>query len=189
MTGEDRARWDARYAGRGRVPLDAVGLPAVFARHEDAFPTAGRAVDLACGQGLATVWLARRGMTVWGFDVSSVAIAQARDLSRRSGVEDLCRFDVVDLDDGLPAGMPADVVVCHKFRDRRLDRPIIERLAPGGLLAVAALSEVGAAAGPFRVAAGELAAAFAGLDWLDAGESEGQAWLLARAKTPSAGSG
>jgi len=89
---------------------------------------------------------------------------------------------VTDFDDGLPAGPPVDVVLCHKFRDPRLYRPIIERLAPGGLLAIAVLSEVGAAPGRFRAVPGELAAAFVELDKVAAGQGEGCAWLLAHAR-------
>jgi 2-polyprenyl-3-methyl-5-hydroxy-6-metoxy-1,4-benzoquinol methylase len=177
---EDRLRWDERHAGRGPAHVEALGPPAVFAGHEDMFPTAGHALDLACGQGLAAVWLARRGMAVWGLDISAVAIGQARKLAGRNGVGDRCRFDVVDLDHGLPDGPPVDVIVCHKFRDRRLDPAMIARLAPAGLLAIAALSEVGATPGPFRVTAGELPAAFAELTTIDAGEGGGVAWLLAR---------
>jgi SAM-dependent methyltransferase len=186
VTAKDRVRWDKRYASRGPAPVAAVGPPPVFAPFDAMFPTAGHALDLACGQGLGAVWLARRGMDVWGFDVSPVAIGQARDLARRSGVGDRCRFDVVDLDNGLPAGPPVDVILCHKFRDRRLDRAAARRLAPGGLLAITALSEVGATPGPFRVAAGELPAAFADLDVIAAGEGQGEAWLLARARRAAA---
>jgi SAM-dependent methyltransferase len=186
VTDKDRVRWDTRYASRGPAPVAAVGPPPVFAPFDAMFPTAGLALDLACGQGLGAVWLARRGMDVWGFDVSPVAIGQARDLARRSGVGDRCRFDVVDLDYGLPAGPPVDVILCHKFRDRRLDRAAARRLAPGGLLAITALSEVGATPGPFRVAAGELPAAFADLDVIAAGEGQGEAWLLARARRAAA---
>ena len=180
MTREDRRRWDKRYASQGPVPVGAVESPSVFAAYAEIFPTTGQALDLACGQGFGTVWLARRGMEVLGLDISRVAISQARDLARRSGVDDRCRFDVVDLDAGLPAGSPVDVVLCHRFRDRRLDRAIVERLAPGGLLAIAALSEVDATPGPFRAAPGELRAAFAKLDLVAAGEGQGHAWLLAR---------
>jgi SAM-dependent methyltransferase len=180
VTGKDRTRWDDRYAQRGPARTDAVAVPAVFAPYTSLFPTAGRALDLACGQGHAAVWLARRGLTVTGFDVSAVAVEQARELARRCGVEDRCRFDVADLDDGLPAGPPAAMVVCLRFRDHRLDRPIVARLQAGGLLAITALSEVGAGAGPFRVPAGELPAAFADLDIVTAGEADGKAWLLAR---------
>jgi SAM-dependent methyltransferase len=177
---QDRRRWDERYAKRGTIA--AVEPPCLFAAHQDVFPTAGSALDLACGQGRGTIWLAQRGLDVLGLDVSVVAIGQARDLARRSGVGDRCRFEAFDLDGGLPDGPPVDVVLCHKFRDRRLDRAIIERLAPGGLLAMAALSEVGAAPGQFRAAPGELAAAFGELDPIAAGEGRGQAWLLARAR-------
>ncbi|VEG47501.1 methyltransferase [Mycolicibacterium chitae] len=144
------------------------------------FPTTGHALELACGAGAASVWLARRGMTVHGVDISGVAVDQARDLAARTGVGDNCRFDVVDLDDGLPAGPPADVILCNRFRDPRLDRAILDRLAPGGLFAITALSEVGAAPGRFRAEPGELTAAFAPLKVIAAGEGDGEAWLLAR---------
>lgn len=176
----DRRRWDERYAAKGPPSLDSAAPPDVLAGHAELFPTAGTALDLACGQGIGSVWLASRGLRVVGLDVSPVALAHARDLARRAAVADRCRFDVVDFDGGLPAGGPADVILCWKFRDRGLDRAIVERLAPGGLLAIAVLSEVGAAPGPFRAAPGELTAAFAQLDAVAAGEGEGQAWLLAR---------
>ena len=181
MTREDQRRWDERYTSKGPVCGGAVGPPGVFAAYADVFPTKGRALDIACGRGFATVWLAQRGLAAVGLDVSPVAIGQALELARHRGVDDRCRFDVVDLDDGLPDGPPVDVIVCHRFRDRRLDRAFVERLAPGGLLATAALSEVGAEPGPFRAAPGELALAFAELDIVAAGEGQGQAWLLARA--------
>lgn len=169
-------RWDERYADRGPAQ---VGPPVVSADHP--FPTSGHAIDLACGQGGVSVWLALRGLDVVGVDVSPVAIERARELAASNGIGGRCRFEVADLDEGLPAGPPADVIVCHKFRDRRLDRAIVERLAPGGLLAISALSEVGARPGPFRVSAGELPQAFAALEQLAAGEGDGEAWLLARA--------
>lgn len=181
VTREDQRRWDERYTSKGPASGGAVGPPGVFADYVDDFPTTGRALDVACGRGLAAVWLAQRGLEVIGLDVSAVAIGQARELARHSGVDDHCRFDVVDLDDGLPDGPPVDVILCHRFRDPSLDHELIERLAPGGLLAAAALSEVGAEPGPFRAAPGELAVAFAQLDVIAAGEGQGQAWLLARA--------
>jgi SAM-dependent methyltransferase len=180
MAEGDRRRWDERYAAQGAPPVSAVRPPDLLARHAKEFPASGRALDLACGQGFGAVWLARRGLNVRGFDVSAVAIDQAREVARLAGVGDRCQFEVFDLDDGLPPGPPVDVILCNKFRDRRLDGAIIARLAPGGLLAITALSEVGAAPGPFRAAAGELPAAFAQLEQLDAGEGDGQAWLLAR---------
>ncbi len=109
-----------------------------------------------------------------------MAVRFARDLAERNGVADRCGFDVVDLDTGLPAGPPVDLIVCHRFREPSLYGAMIERLAPGGLLAVAVLSEVGQGPGPFRAAAGELRAAFGALAIIAEGEGGGEAWLLAR---------
>lgn len=185
MALEDRLRWDARYAAEDAAAVDEdAGLPAVFAPFAEMFPTSGRALDVACGRGSAAVWLAARGLSVLGLDISPVAVTHARRLAAAAGVSGRCRFETVDLDDGLPPGPLVDVVVCHMYRESRLDRPLIDRLAPGGLLAVAARSEAGAGPGRFRVAPGELTDAFASLDVIGQGEGEGRAWLLGR-KPPS----
>ncbi|CAN5372038.1 class I SAM-dependent methyltransferase [soil metagenome] len=184
MSDEDRVRWDDRYARHQPGPAVGPELPIVFQPFVDTFPTAGQALDLACGLGSLSVWLARRGLHVWGLDVSPVAISAARALADDSGLAGHCRFEVADLDGGLPAGPHVELVVCNKFRDPGLDSAIIGRLAPGGLLAVSALSQVGATPGPFRVKPGELQQAFAKLDHIAAGEAHGEAhgeaWLLAR---------
>ncbi len=177
----DRRRWDERYARAGSPPVEAVVPPQFLLPHTDLIPNGGRALDIACGQGVGSVWLASRGLQVWGVDVSGVAIEQARDLAWRSGFAVRCRFDVVDLDAGLPPGPAVDVLLCNKFRDPRLAETLIERLAPGGLLAICTLSEVGASPGPFRAAPGELTATFGALDVVDAGEGGGFAWVVARA--------
>jgi SAM-dependent methyltransferase len=176
----DGAHWDHRYERLGPASDEAIGLPGVFAAHSSQFPITGFALDIGCGQGRIALWLAERGMSVTGYDVSAVAAQYAAAAARRRQVADRCRFEVVDLDPGLPAGPSADVIVCHLFRDARLDRALVERLAPGGLLAIAVLSEVGAAPGRFRARAGELVDAFSDLDVVAAGEGSGTAWLVGR---------
>ncbi|MGB3473717.1 MAG: SAM-dependent methyltransferase, partial [Mycobacterium sp.] len=77
-------------------------------------------------------------------------------------------------------------VYSARFRDRRLDAPMIQRLVPGGLLAITALSQVGSTTGRFRAAPGELRTAFANLEMIAEGEADALAWLLARRrKAPS----
>ena len=54
-------------------------------------------------------------LEAWRCSVSTsppVAMDVARELASRSGVSDRCRFEVWDLDQGLPPGPPVDVVVC-----------------------------------------------------------------------------
>lgn len=180
MSDQDRDRWDARYTARTAPAALPDHLPDPLGRFEDLLPTSGSALDIACGQGATAVWLARRGLRVCGVDVSTVAIARARQLARQHGLSGCSRFRLLDLDDGLPAGPAVELIVCQRFRDPRLDRSLIDRLRPGGLLAITARSRADAVPARFRVAPGELAAAFASLDTVAAGEGDGQAWLLAR---------
>lgn len=176
----DREHWDSRWAKRGMAPIGEHPPPPVLAPHEHLLPTEGEALELACGRGRGVLWLANRGLSVWGVDVSPVAIDLARDLVAKSEVADRCRLDVFDLENGLPEGPPVDLLLCHCFRDPRLDRAMMERLAPGGTLAVAVLSEVDAGRGPFRARPGELLDAFGSLDVLVDGEDDGMAWIVAR---------
>lgn len=176
---EDRRNWDDRYRIRTPTRSEDVRLPEPFTSHADRFPAAGTALELACGAGAVSVWLAGRGLNVRGLDISDVAIGEARKLAQDNEVGHRCQFDVVDLDAGLPAGVHADVICCFLFRDRGLYRSIIDRLAPGGLLAMSVLSEVGAQPSRHRAGPGELTDAFAELDRIAAGEGGGRAWLLA----------
>jgi SAM-dependent methyltransferase len=119
-------------------------------------------------------------MDVFAVDVSPVAIDLARELASHSGVAERCRFEVFDLDQGLPESPQVDLVLCHLFRDPRLDQLMMDRLKPGGTVAIAVLSEVGVGPGPFRARQGELVEAFDAIEVLAAGEVDGLAWLVAR---------
>lgn len=199
MSAGDRERWDARHASAGppqSVPPGALmGAPKLVA----AFPTAGRALDVACGRGGVAVWLAQRGLTVDAVDVSPVGLAAGVGLAAVCGVVDRIRWVAHDLDDGLPPSCagPYDVVVCQLFRDPARYADLTAVLAPGGLLALTVLSQVGPGPGPFRAEPGELSAAFPTLHVLLHREGDGEATLLARAPhsptphsptTPSPGS-
>ena len=181
MSSGDAQRWDDRYTALAAA--SEPGPPSAFSHLADRFPTEGAALELACGTGQASVWLAQRGMIVTGLDVSPVAIERAVALAAESGVANRCSFLAHDLDQGLPQDgslMGLDLVLCHMFRDPALDAELVDRLAPGGLLAIAVLSEVGAQPGRFRARPGELRDSFGDLDVLDAGERDGRAWLLGR---------
>ncbi len=179
MSAEDRLHWDAMYAQRHEA-ADEPAVPTDFRPVEHHFPATGRALDVACGAGGAAVWLARRGLEVWGLDISAVAIDRARERAAQWQVASRCRFDVADLDHGLPAGPPVDIVICHRFRAPHLSASIVDRLAFGGLFAVSVLSEVDAVPGRHRAAPGELLTAYCGLEPIASGEGHGIAWLLAR---------
>lgn len=167
----DADRWDARHARAedvGALPPDALR------GREQLVRAGGRALDVACGRGAVTRWLVSRGFVVDAVDVSPVALAAAAGAGVRT-VEH-------DLDAGLPPSCtgPYDLVVCQHFRDPRLYPQLRAVLAPGGLLVLTVLSVVDEEPGPYRAAAGELRAAFAGLEVLVDVEGDGEAGLVAR---------
>ncbi len=169
----DRERWDGRHAVAG--PTVAAPPDALRGR-ESLLPVSGRMLDVACGRGGVAVWFARRGWRVDAVDVSPVGLAAGAAAAPQ------VTWHVHDLGRGLPvecAG-PYDVVVCQRFRDPALYPALAAALAPGGLLVLTVLSEVGDTAGPYRAAPGELAAAFPELEHLAHAERDGQATLLAR---------
>lgn len=180
MSDADRARWDARYAERSPLSPDAITIAVAFADHEPEFPTEGTALDVACGQGGAAVWLARRGLDVVGVDISLVAVGRARALAAAAGVEQRCRFEVADLDHGLPPGPSVDVIVCQRFWAPGLAGGLVERLVPGGLLAISALRADDEDPHPYRVTPSQLRAAFDGLEVVATGQDDAVCWLLGR---------
>ena len=97
--------WDQRYASSELVW--GAGPNRLFADEVEALP-AGRALDLACGEGRTAVWLAERGWDVTAVDFSRVALEKARAVAERRGV--IPHFVHADLLDYHPAEQAFDLV-------------------------------------------------------------------------------
>jgi SAM-dependent methyltransferase len=80
----EREDWNRKYGEAGRL-FGAEPNRFLVAEVEALEP--GRALDLACGAGRNSVWLAGRGWTVTGADFSDVALENARGLAAERGVE------------------------------------------------------------------------------------------------------
>lgn len=96
-------------------------------------PAAGPVLDLACGSGRASVWLAQRGYRVTGLDHQPEALALAQRLARSCGV----RIDLGEVDlrrpQSLPAG-PWSAVLMLRFLDRDLVRRLPGCLGEAGVV-------------------------------------------------------
>jgi SAM-dependent methyltransferase len=75
--------WDERYRERDGARWS--GRPNGRLVSEVADLTPGRALDVGCGEGADAIWLARRGWTVTGIDISEVAVRRAREAAERAG--------------------------------------------------------------------------------------------------------
>ncbi|MCC7141497.1 MAG: methyltransferase domain-containing protein [Candidatus Eisenbacteria bacterium] len=128
----------AKVPGPASAPL---WEPSPFLREAlAALPDCGAAVDLACGSGRNTVFLARHGWSALGIDLLPDAIAQARRLAREAGMDATrVRFRVGDLTDPqvigriLPPGR-YDAILCFRYLDRRIWPALRAAIRPGGFV-------------------------------------------------------
>ena len=77
----DSQDWDQRYDQADLVWSEG---PNRFVEEIARELPAGRALDLACGEGRNAIWLARQGWTVTGVDFSAVAIREGATPGRIS---------------------------------------------------------------------------------------------------------
>ena len=130
----DAEGWNRRYAAS---PGMWGAEPNVFLADAASGLKPGRALDLACGDGRNTLWLAASGWTVTAVDFSSVAIDRARDAARRAGAE--VDLQVQDVTEWVPAEAAYDLVALvylqlpHE-RLRDVVRHACRAVAPGGTL-------------------------------------------------------
>jgi 2-polyprenyl-3-methyl-5-hydroxy-6-metoxy-1,4-benzoquinol methylase len=100
----------------------------------------GKALDLGCGEGQDSIWLAQQGWIVNAVDISASAIAEARALAGAAGVDRSVLFDVGDIADLAPVSR-YDLVFCTMAlpargmgRSRMLDMAAAAVAAGGTIL-------------------------------------------------------
>lgn len=185
MSAADREKWDERY--RLGAYEDRTH-PSAWLECWLAGVTVGRALDVPCGAGRNAIFLASRGFSVTGIDISGVALARAEATARARGlsVEWIRR----DLDTGHGVTGAFELIVLIHYVDLDLLRDLAGLLAPGGHLVVELhLATDQPVAGPkdpaFRVAPGALRDAAGQLDILGYSEEvaedpDGRTVALAR---------
>jgi SAM-dependent methyltransferase len=105
--------------------IQAVGLP-----------KGARIIDVGCGGGWTSLFLAEAGYSVLGYDLVPANVELARERAARWSSS--ARFEVADMED-LPPGEPADAALLfealhHSTRHRTALEAISRRLRPGGWL-------------------------------------------------------
>lgn len=130
------AIWDARYGASERLWSGRVN-PILEAEAASLAP--GSALDAGCGEGGDSLWLARRGWRVTGYDLSAVAVDRARVEAARLDVSDLASFARRDLAVDSPAESAFDLVsgqYLHVIPSQRepLYRGLAKAVRPGGML-------------------------------------------------------
>ncbi|MEV0671964.1 bifunctional NAD(P)/FAD-dependent oxidoreductase/class I SAM-dependent methyltransferase [Mycobacterium sp. NPDC050441] len=130
--------WERHYGQRGRIWSGRVN--AQLAKIAADLPP-GRALDLGCGEGGDSVWLAEQGWQVTGVDVSDTALARAATEAQARGVVERITFERHDLSESIPDGR-FDLVSAQFLQSPvAMDRAGVLRraagaVASGGLLVI-----------------------------------------------------
>lgn len=138
-------KWDAIYNKRvGNTPPPALML----SKYVHLLPSSGLALDLACGLGGNSFFLAEQGLQVDAWDISAVAIEHIN--TQRSDGQRI-NASVIDLSLALFPDSQYDVITVSRFLDRDLAPLIINALKPKGLLFHQTFTrEKASAEGPIR---------------------------------------
>lgn len=130
MADKDREKWNRKYTDMQDLLQKRPPSPIVERFYTE---VSGRqALDLACGAGRNTLFLAEKGFRVDAVDISEVALDALRE--RVSGLD--VRIIEADLESFVPEKDRYDLIVKTNY----LDRALIERaktgLVPGGIFVV-----------------------------------------------------
>jgi SAM-dependent methyltransferase len=112
-------------------------------------PTAGRALDVACGRGRHTLWLAEQGFTVTAVDRDEDCLDALAQQAARRGLSAHVRTHRVDLESGAPSidRDSFDVIVVVHYLHRPLLPALVAALRGGGALVYETFTTAQAARG------------------------------------------
>jgi len=119
----DRVKWNKKYAEK--TPGQRV--PGIIRDHIHLAPK-GRALDIACGSGAVSLYLAGKGFVVDALDISDVALTALSKQHPR--IHTIC----ADLDTFDLAVDRYHLVANIRYLNRRLFPRILNALLPGGML-------------------------------------------------------
>ncbi len=153
MAAEDKERWNAKHS-RDEMPHTPIEL---VTRYTSLAP-GKQALDIACGNGRHSKWLAEQGFEVDALDISSVAIEKLQDIPGIHAKE-------VDFDTYTLPKEKYDLIVKVYFLQRKLFTQMIDALKPGGIIIFETFlhhpdNEREPSNPAFRLNEGELEAAF-----------------------------
>ena len=122
-------KWDRSY---GSNAVEAAAWSRVLGENSHLLPTHGRALDVACGMGGASIFLARHGLEVVSWDISRAAIAKLRGFVEQHGLA--ITAEVVDVTRVQIPEQEFDVIHVSRFLERGVCAALSRALRNDGLL-------------------------------------------------------
>ncbi len=123
MAKQDQKKWNSRYLRN----IGSLTFSDILSKYLS-FSPKGRALDIACGNGRNSRFLAQKGFKVDAVDISNVALSQLPDNDTRINI--ICE----DIDTWQIPQNRYQLIINIRFLDRRLFPMIKKGLKPGGVL-------------------------------------------------------
>ncbi|MDP2719664.1 MAG: class I SAM-dependent methyltransferase [Dehalococcoidia bacterium] len=109
------------------------GRPSAFLVRNISLLPPGRILDIAMGRGRDALYLAKKGFSVEGVDISAEAVGEAVERSLRAGFP--IKGTVADLEKGYPIQPETyEVIICFHYLQRSLFPEIKSGLKKGGVV-------------------------------------------------------
>jgi tellurite methyltransferase len=121
-------KWDAIYRQR---ESSSTAPAFVLSNYSYLLPKKGRALDLACGLGGNSFFLANHGLQVDAWDISPVAIER---INKNASISSLINASTVDISSAQVEKNHYDVIVVSRYLNRLIVPQLIDALRPGGLI-------------------------------------------------------
>ncbi|MBN1239818.1 MAG: class I SAM-dependent methyltransferase [Gammaproteobacteria bacterium] len=164
MSESDRDKWNCRYLEGSYAGRDH---PTALLEEWESELRRGRALDVACGAGRNSLFLASRGWHVDAVDISAAGLGRARAAAEARGLDVEWLEADLDAERGDPlehvpgAGSAYDLIVLVRYVNAALIPYLAARLAEGGTLLceehlLSTADVVGPRSAAYRLKPGEL---------------------------------
>jgi len=127
--GEERDLWEKRYGAKASSPIRDPSL--FLQRHSPRLPV-GRALDVACGDGRNTLYLAQQNFDVDAVDIAFAGLIRARHEAQRRGLS-VCFFQADLATIPLPVNR-YDLVVNVRYLNRQILSDLKKTVREGGMV-------------------------------------------------------
>lgn len=122
-------KWNRIYA---ESEVAAYSVSKVLNEHGYLLPTHGVALDLACGLGSDSVFLAEKGLQVSAWDISDRVVEKINQLAKQNSLPINAEARDIALNPPQPASF--DVITVAHYLERKIIPDLIAALKPGGLI-------------------------------------------------------